>query len=282
MKLPMRNDHLRDEDLLLQAEGELPPAQRLRIDQHLEHCARCQTRQQQLCAVGDEITRLAVKPALPPATAARERLQTTFAQWADLQRKPAQATLASSWLEPMRRPVFWLRVGLVTAVLVTAITFQQASRPLQGLMGAYEETGPEPNHALTPGSAAPMTTAEVCSKTDGDLDPPVSAEKRSAVLRAYRMSEHTARAYQVDYLINPQLGGDSSLQNLWPEPYHATVWNASAKDALETRLHGMVCSGQVDLRTAQGELATDWIAAYKKYFHASRPVQTVASVRQEP
>ncbi len=145
---------------------------------------------------------------------------------------------------------------------------------------AYEDTGPEPDHALTPGSALPLSVAEVCQRTDDDLDPPVPPAQQHAVFRAYRMSERASKAYQVDYLINPQVGGDNTLRNLWPEPYHATVWNATAKDALETRLHGMVCRGQLDLSTAQRELASDWIAAYKKYFHTPRPVQTVAVIQR--
>ena len=44
------------------------------------------------------------------------------------------------------------------------------------------------------------------------------------------------------------------------------------KDALEEHLHQMVCSGQLDLSTAQRDIATDWIAAYKKYFHTDRPL----------
>jgi hypothetical protein len=96
------------------------------------------------------------------------------------------------------------------------------------------------------------------------------------------MDDRAARGYQVDYLINPQLGGDDALENLWPEPYHSTVWNATAKDALETKLHSMVCGGQLDLTAAQHDLATDWVAAYKKYFHANRPVSTVAAADQLP
>jgi hypothetical protein len=34
----------------------------------------------------------------------------------------------------------------------------------------------------------------------------------------------------------------------------------------------MVCAGKLDLSTAQREIATDWIAAYKKYFHTDRPL----------
>jgi hypothetical protein len=162
--------------------------------------------------------------------------------------------------------------------VLLSVTFRQAYRPLQDRMAAYEETGPEPIHALTPGATNPVELSALCSLNDDDLDPKVSAEKADAVFRAYGMDEKAARAYQVDYLINPQLGGNDQIENLWPEPYHATVWNATAKDALETRLHKMVCDQQIDLGSAQRELATDWIAAYKKYFHTQRPVSTVAAV----
>lgn len=171
-----------------------------------------------------------------------------------------------------------LRVAAVAALLVLALAWRQLDLPLQDRMAAYEETGPEPDHALTPGSANPVALNELCGLSDDQLDPRLPPEKEQAVFRAYGMDARAARAYQVDYLINPQLGGNDRMENLWPEPYHATVWNARAKDALETRLHGMVCSGQVDLRAAQQELSTDWIAAYKKYFHTQRPVSTVAEL----
>ena len=44
------------------------------------------------------------------------------------------------------------------------------------------------------------------------------------------------------------------------------------KDALEDRLPGMVCGGEISLETAQQELAGDWIAAYKKYFGTEEPM----------
>jgi hypothetical protein len=33
----------------------------------------------------------------------------------------------------------------------------------------------------------------------------------------------------------------------------------------------MVCSGQLDLATAQREISQDWVAAYKKYFRTNAP-----------
>jgi hypothetical protein len=44
------------------------------------------------------------------------------------------------------------------------------------------------------------------------------------------------------------------------------------KEALEEHLHQLVCAGKVDLGTAQKDISTDWIAAYKKYFHTDKPV----------
>ena len=43
------------------------------------------------------------------------------------------------------------------------------------------------------------------------------------------------------------------------------------KDVLERRLHNLVCAGKVDLKTAQHEIATDWIKAYQKYVATSPP-----------
>ncbi len=60
--------------------------------------------------------------------------------------------------------------------------------------------------------------------------------------------------------------------NLWPQSYQTQPWNAHVKDALENELHRLVCSGQLDLKTAQHDISTDWIAAYKKYFHTDQPL----------
>lgn len=107
---------------------------------------------------------------------------------------------------------------------------------------------------------------------------------RSAVFREYGLADARPEDYEVDYLISPALGGTASIGNLWPEPY-STVWNAHVKDALEKRLHQMVCNGQIPLATAQHDISTDWIAAYKKYFGTDRPLQVredIKDTRPEP
>ena len=100
----------------------------------------------------------------------------------------------------------------------------------------------------------------------------VSVSLRQRVLQEYGIADARLEDYEIDYLIAPQLGGTEDIRNLWPEPYRDHVWNARVKDALEERLHEMVCGGQLDLQTAQHDIATDWIAAYKKYFHTNKPL----------
>jgi hypothetical protein len=123
---------------------------------------------------------------------------------------------------------------------------------------------------LTPGATVPVTESQICnSTTTPDPAIPVSLEKR--VLALYGVTQPPDQ-YEIDYLITPELGGATDIRNLWPEPYHDAVWNAHVKDQLEDRLHRMVCRGEVDLATAQHDISTDWIAAYRKYFHVDTPV----------
>jgi hypothetical protein len=101
------------------------------------------------------------------------------------------------------------------------------------------------------------------------------------VFDEYGIRNPVPGAYEVDYLITPDLGGSADLKNLWPEPYFDIKWNARVKDMLEVRLHSLVCRGDLDLKTAQRELATNWIAAYIKYFHSNRPLPDKAAAVAE-
>ena len=100
----------------------------------------------------------------------------------------------------------------------------------------------------------------------------VPASLQRKVFEEYGIAGAEPRAYEVDYLITPALGGADDIRNLWPQSYSSAVWNARVKDALEDRLHDLVCEGQLDLATAQRDISSDWIAAYKKYFDTDKPL----------
>lgn len=76
--------------------------------------------------------------------------------------------------------------------------------------------------------------------------------------------------WEEDHLISLELGGNpTNPKNLWPQPWFGPM-NAHDKDVLENRLHKMVCAGQVPLSEAQHAIATDWVAAYRRYVPAKK------------
>lgn len=90
-------------------------------------------------------------------------------------------------------------------------------------------------------------------------------------IREYDYSDYRMRDYEEDHLISLELGGSpDSPRNLWPEPHHVIGgWGSYAKDKLENRLHSLVCHHRISLSEAQHEIATNWIASYKRYIGPS-------------
>lgn len=103
----------------------------------------------------------------------------------------------------------------------------------------------------------------------------VSPQLQREVFREYGIVNPQPNDDEIDYLIAPGLGGTGDILNLWLQLYTSLRWNASVKNSLEEEhLHQLVCTGRLDLSTAQHDIATNWIAAYKKYFHTDRPLPT--------
>ena len=139
----------------------------------------------------------------------------------------------------------------------------------------YVGSDPLPDPNCTPGAVNPQVTqanigSTICqSGYTSTIRPPegVTGEEKvaSAAAYGYTGTLHTA---EYDHLISLELGGDpNDPSNLWVEPNDrgnaASTYNT--KDALENRLNGLVCSGQITLVAAQRAIATNWVAAYRKY-----------------
>ncbi|HEY6379442.1 MAG TPA: HNH endonuclease [Candidatus Dormibacteraeota bacterium] len=126
--------------------------------------------------------------------------------------------------------------------------------------------GALPNPRLTPGeSFAAATVRQVCTPGYASSVRHVTAEQYRTVYGAYGLPyPEPSGSYQLDHLIPLELGGDNTDANLWPEPASPTP-GFREKDALENTMHDLVCSGRLDLREAQREMATNWYAAYLRY-----------------
>ncbi len=129
--------------------------------------------------------------------------------------------------------------------------------------------GALPDPHCTPGALNPAVTqaniaSTICAKGFAPAGRPtaaVLAAIKAEQIRAYRRAGAFA-LFDLDHLVPLSLGGaPSAVANLWPEPW-AGLGGAHAKDAVEDRLHALVCARKLDLAVAQHEIASDWVTAH--------------------
>lgn len=255
-------DHLTDVDLVRLLDGEAHddgPA----LAAHVEGCDRCRQRHDALAAaMGDALGALRNADDAD----AREHAHARAALAAQL----ALESSARPGLRRVRLAASLARwstaAAAIAAVLLTARALRSRPAP------APIDRNALPIAALTPGATSDLTVDDLChgpARGPEPADPAV----RQAILRDYGMSGVPDSDYELDYLITPALGGANDRHNLWPERYTDRAWNAKVKDQLEDLLPALVCAGRIDLRTAQRDIAVDWIAAYKKYFKTDVPLK---------
>ena len=136
---------------------------------------------------------------------------------------------------------------------------------------AQEPTPILPDANMTPGDTFDVTAPDICTHGYARKVRDVPAEMKREVYREYGIISHGPGDYEIDHLIPLELGGSNSIKNLWPESHRTSPWNAQVKDRLEDKLHALVCSGQLDLKTAQQAIASNWIEAYKIYVSPNPP-----------
>lgn len=125
-----------------------------------------------------------------------------------------------------------------------------------------------PDPAKTPGVVDPAKTlALICQPgfTARRGVRHVTAATKRAVFAAYGIDPKVGGPYEIDHLISLELGGTNDVRNLWPQSYASHPWNAHLKDALEDRLHALVCKGELPLGQAQTAISSAWIGAYQTY-----------------
>ncbi len=253
------NRHLTDREILQALDRELTEARLTAVDRHLAECEACRRRH---AAITSTAT----------ASAAHYQSTTSSDPFTARARARLEAALAREAAVPSRSWLALTPAAAMAAVVVLAATasIYLQSAPITNSLAANHRLS-LPVASITPGATWDVSLEELCSSLPRVR--PITAALRAQVLSAYGVENVPSDQYELDYLVTPELGGATDARNLWPQKYASPIWNARVKDELERLLPQLVCSHQIDLTTAQRDMAVDWIAAYKKYFNTDVPLE---------
>lgn len=132
-----------------------------------------------------------------------------------------------------------------------------------------------PDPRCTPGALDPAVTQRTIGSTicrsgwTATVRPPesVTEPEKLASMAAYGDTGR-ASSYEYDHDVPLELGGAvNDPRNLWPElDYaHPVPFYLNPKDHLEDALKRLVCDASMPLSQAQELIASDWVAAYRRY-----------------
>jgi hypothetical protein len=139
---------------------------------------------------------------------------------------------------------------------------------------------PSPDKRCSPGAYyAGLTKAVICSSSfhTSDVRNVPESEKHAVEVEYGMTPKSYGRTLEIDHIVSLEIGGSNDISNLFPEKapgYHV-------KDKLENKLHALVCSGAMSLRTAQVGIASKLASALQKRVRLS-PERLSGSSFQSP
>jgi hypothetical protein len=157
-------------------------------------------------------------------------------------------------------------LALAIAFLVSSDCSHTIRAPSSLIAKGCHQTDGLPDSLCTPGAVDPRVTQSNIRDTicavgyTATVRPKVSYTNALKVrqIAQYGYTDAIPQHYEEDHLIPLELGGDpSDPANLWPEPGHSP----NPKDAVEKRLHHLVCTGKMTLPQAQTRIRTNWKTA---------------------
>src|ERR1019366_334698 len=160
-------------------------------------------------------------------------------------------------------------VGLLAVVALMAVSLTLSS-PAFARTGHFRYSHGEPLDDLrvTPGVTFHVTVATICRSGYSTSVRNVPESEKNQVYAEYGITHHTTGQYEIDHLISLQLGGNNAIVNLWPELNDHPHGYLNSKDILENRLHALLCTGKVSLRSAQTLIASNWVTTYHQFLGA--------------
>jgi len=138
----------------------------------------------------------------------------------------------------------------------------------------------EPDPHCTPGALNPAVTQADLDQTicrpggyTESIRPPehvAEPEKRAAMAAYSNTGDLGAMEFDHLHSVPLRLGGAANdCRNMWPEANYPAVspdsYYQNPKDILEDRLAELVCRRTMSLAKAQAAIASNWVAAYRRY-----------------
>ena len=128
--------------------------------------------------------------------------------------------------------------------------------------------GANPDRRCSPGAYySKLTKAVICSasfRTSSIRNVPQS--EKYAVEAEYGMAQKLyGRTLEIDHIVSLELGGSNDIANLFPEKASPAP-GYKVKDKLENKLHSLVCSGSMSLRSVRIGIAANWQTLYRKVY----------------
>jgi hypothetical protein len=118
-----------------------------------------------------------------------------------------------------------------------------------------------PSTYKTPGATAKVKMEQLCAPDFAQSVKPVSDWQRTQALERYGLRADGFSG-ELDHLVPVSLGGSNDPDNLWP--FHASgAFTLEAKQALASKLQGMVCARKLSLKDAQDAFRKDWTLSYQ-------------------
>ena len=118
-----------------------------------------------------------------------------------------------------------------------------------------------PSGYKTPGATAKVKIEQLCAPDFAQSVKPVSNWQRTQALERYGLRPDTFSG-ELDHLVPVSLGGSNDPDNLWP--FRASgAFTLEAKQALASKLQGLVCARKLSLKDAQDAFRKDWTMAYQ-------------------
>jgi hypothetical protein len=120
-----------------------------------------------------------------------------------------------------------------------------------------------PDRACTPGAVlVGLDVKRLCAPGYVQHAHHVTTASKQFAYGEYGFASPTTAGYKLDLLVPRGLGGSNLRANLWPASLRPPGF--VEKETLSNYLHSRVCGHKLDLTTAQKEIATDWLTAYRR------------------